>query len=211
MTNQQTLLYALLAGIFSVSTQLPPYPLSYLVKILPVILLLTIVLKHRKNSLNKRSLTLFSIALLWSATGDILLDLNREAFFVFGLGSFLIGHLFFIASFSPLTFKKSPLLVIYPVTGLGLFALFIPALGQLLIPVFIYMLVLLAMACSTILSRFSNWQLVTGGASFLISDSLIGFDKFYIEIPHQHLFVMLTYYLAQYFLVCGLLKGSKQS
>ncbi len=81
-------------------------------------------------------------------------------------------------------------------------------LNGLFIPVLIYMLVLLAMAISSLLSDKSNKWLILGGISFVISDSLIGLTKFYLEIPFSNLWIMVTYYFAQYALVNGITAAS---
>ncbi|GHB57567.1 hypothetical protein GCM10008107_03090 [Psychrosphaera saromensis] len=81
-------------------------------------------------------------------------------------------------------------------------------LNELFIPVFVYILVLLAMAVGTLLSSKSNKWMVIGGVFFVVSDSLIGLTKFYIEIPQSQLWIMITYYAAQYCLVNGLLAAS---
>jgi uncharacterized membrane protein YhhN len=36
-----------------------------------------------------------------------------------------------------------------------------------------------------------------GGISFVVSDALIAFDKFYTPIEHSKIMVMVTYYVAQ--------------
>jgi uncharacterized membrane protein YhhN len=63
--------------------------------------------------------------------------------------------------------------------------------------------ILLMMAIATLVSKRTNVWLVIGGLSFVLSDSLLGIDKFYFPIPHATLFIMVSYYFAQFSLVKG--------
>ena len=91
-----------------------------------------------------------------------------------------------------------------------MFTLFINGLAELFIPVLAYMVVLLLMALATVFSHRSNLWLVLGGISFVLSDSLIGFDKFNSAIVQNQLWVMATYYFAQFALVKGYLMSLKK-
>jgi uncharacterized membrane protein YhhN len=152
---------------------------------------------------------LFIIGLVFSAFGDFFLDYDRVNWFVFGLGSFLVAHLFYIFSLKPfvaksIVIKRLPIIAIYCVYGISMFSLIYSGLGELFIPVFVYMTVLLLMGVTTLLSEKTNTWLVIGGISFIFSDSLIGLDKFYQEIPYATLLIMSTYYFAQFSLVKGI-------
>ena len=101
-------------------------------------------------------------------------------------------------------------LALLSVYGISMMSLLTPNLAELLVPVVIYMLVLLLMAATSMTSKLSNPILIIGGLSFAISDSLIGVDKFYVDIPYAGLWIMITYYLAQYCLTSGFLASYKQ-
>jgi uncharacterized membrane protein YhhN len=62
------------------------------------------------------------------------------------------------------------------------------------------------MAVLAIFSLVQTPYLLIGAFLFVISDSLIAVNKFVIPLPWQHLLVMLTYYLAQYYLFIGCIK-----
>jgi uncharacterized membrane protein YhhN len=214
MTLKLTLLYSLFALAFSASTLAAPYPLSWLAKILPVLLLIIVTGKALVKSQLKnqqQACTLFLLALICSLAGDIFLDVARQQWFIYGLGAFMLAHCFFIASFWPLIGRYSRLMPLLLVYGLGLFTLLHPGLGKLWLPVSVYMLVLLAMAVSTRLSVQSNPWLIVGALSFIVSDSLIAIDSFIQHQPYNPLLIMLSYYLAQYCLSYGFIKSNSQA
>ncbi len=205
MNKLQTTVFIILATFFIVSPLMGIVSLSWLIKILPIFLLIWVNLKSISASKHK----IFMAGLVCSAIGDTLLDIDRTQFFVFGLGAFLVAHLFYIISLTPLqNILKSKvslsLVIAYLVYALVMFSFIQPGLSTLLIPVSIYMSVLMLMGIFTLLSKQSNLWLVMGGISFIISDSLLGFDKFYSPIPLAGILIMISYYFAQYALVKGI-------
>jgi len=218
-----TLLFIALAFTFIVSTLIKPYPFSWAVKLLPIILLISITwqqlsqLKSQDNDLKKLSCAkYFLFGLLCSSVGDFILDYNREQWFIFGLGAFFIAHLFYLKSLSPFknkhsTGKTTIILLAYGVFGAIMFILLKDGLGELFIPVLGYMSVLLLMALATVFSAKSNAWLIAGGVSFVVSDSLIGFDKFTAQLWQSQLWVMASYYFAQFALVKGYLSALNRS
>ena len=105
--------------------------------------------------------------------------------------------------------RDDAIVALYCIYGVSMFSLIYGGLGDLFIPVFVYMTVLLLMGITTLLSQKANKWLIIGGVSFILSDSLIGLDKFYQPIPFESLFIMSTYYLAQFSLVKGLFVTNK--
>jgi uncharacterized membrane protein YhhN len=153
---------------------------------------------------------LFS-ALLFSWIGDILLlfVFKDGLFFIFGLVAFLTAHIFYVILFvkelnisrGKFTLRKPGLLIvlIYMVIFLSLL---IPHLGNLLIPVIIYSLVISAMLYTALLlaphlPKPSSALLLSGAISFVISDSILAIDKFYYQLPYAGFLIMLTYLYAQ--------------
>lgn len=201
--------FLVLASIFTISTLVKPYPLSWLVKLLPMVLLIIIAIKNlRVNKTGKY----FLLGLVFSACGDFILDYDREHWFIFGLAAFFIAHIFYLISFKPFAknLKQKNYVIatlLYLVYGAVMLWLLADGLGQLFIPVIAYMTILLLMALATVLSDKSNTWLVVGGISFVLSDSLIGFDKFYLPIANAHFAIMVSYYLAQFALLKGFLKA----
>lgn len=199
MTANQSKLYFVLASIFIFSTFAAAYPFSWLVKILPMLLLISFCLMRKTSKAEK----VFIAGLMLSTVGDFVLDFDRENWFIYGLGSFLLAHLCYLFSLKPVKFKRLGIVLLYALYGIGMLVLLWPVLGELLIPVVIYMSVLLIMGIATFISAKSNVWLVLGGLSFIASDSLLGIDKFYMTIPNGGFFIMISYYFAQYSLVRG--------
>jgi len=203
MTKTQQNVFLAFACAFIVSTFFTPFPFSWVLKLLPIVVL--IQFSWQQMSLTRESAhKLFIVGLVFSALGDFLLDYDRINWFIFGLGSFLVAHLFYIFSLKPFTLKRLPIIGLYCLYGVGMFSLIYGGLGYLFIPVLVYMTVLLLMGITTLLSQKSNTWLIIGGISFIISDSLIGLNKFYLEIPYASFWIMATYYLAQFSLVKGM-------
>lgn len=142
-----------------------------------------------------------SFGLLFSALGDFLLD-EYFNLFVPGLGAFLIAHLWYIAAF--LTRNKTlqilPALAIYAIGAVALIFIY-PGAGSFLIPVVVYMLVITTMGWRAFAARAYNATAnlaFIGAMLFIVSDSLIAFNKFYTPIPYHGWLIMISYWAAQY-------------
>lgn len=169
------------------------------------------------NFSNKK--ILFS-ALLFSWIGDILLlfVFKDGLFFIFGLVAFLTAHVFYVILFvkelnisrGKFTLRKPGLLIVLVYMAIFL-SLLIPHLGNLLIPVVIYSLVISAMLYTAFLlaphlSKPSSALLLSGAISFVISDSILAIDKFYQPLPYAGFLIMATYLYAQGALVWAFVK-----
>ncbi len=166
------------------------------------------------------------LALVFSWGGDVLLMKSGELFFMLGLVSFLIAHVFYIFVFRQFrnddeTSSLQGLQRIrfaFPILlyGYGLVVILYSELGDRTAPVLIYALVLTLMVLNA-LFRFgrtssASFAYVFGGAIlFMISDSLLAVNKFLEPITLSGLWIMLTYISAQFFIVTGLLKDGKPS
>lgn len=146
-------------------------------------------------------LTAAGITLSW--LGDILLY-N----FVVGLIFFLVAHLAYIPVFM-VTFPERRMrwwsLAYVAVFGALVWVL-APHLGDLLVPVIVYGVVLCAMAA---VASKGNWQTALGGALFLASDSILALNRFHPDdvIPWNSGFlVMVTYLAAQGLIAEGILR-----
>ena len=189
----------------------------YFTKPLIVIALLIFFWKHSRHlEIKTKQFTI--LALVFSLLGDVLLmfvDASAN-FFIGGLISFLLAHIFYVLVF--LKKKNStnnilPFSIILLVYACGIFYLLIDGLGDLLIPVILYMLVILLMGIMAFLRRGSvpknSFILVFLGALFFItSDSLLALNKFYQPLPLSNLSIMTTYAIAQLFIVSGIKKQS---
>jgi len=73
-------------------------------------------------------------------------------------------------------------------------------LNDMAIPVLIYIIAIVLMSWRAIAQRnFDSYAIyaATGAIFFLISDSLIAINKFYIEIPDTRWLIIVTYWIAQ--------------
>lgn len=160
-------------------------------------------------------------ALLFSWAGDVLLLFQEKnsSFFLAGLVSFLIAHLCYIFSFTRSVrtnnvslISRKPLVVLpFVLYGVGFFWLIHGGLGEMMMPVIAYESIILLMGL-TALNRYqrvdpkSFRQVFTGALLFMISDSLLAVNKFYFPFFFSSFFIMLTYVLAQYFIVSGMVQ-----
>jgi uncharacterized membrane protein YhhN len=163
------------------------------------------------------------LAIIFSCAGDTLLMLQGKDgnFFMYGLGAFLVAHIFYILAYrqhqsSDTSNELQGLQKIryaFPIllSGTGLVVILYSRLGGMKIPVLIYAIVLTGMVLAA-LFRFgktstSSFALVFGGAIlFMISDSLIAINKFLEPLPMAGIWIMVTYIFAQYLIVTGLSK-----
>ena len=163
--------------------------------------------------LRGRARYLLGAALVLSSAGDILLDLG-ERFFVYGLAAFLLAHICYGALFVlywPRPFRPRAdqwMLVAAVVIYAGALAWRIwPGLGAMRMrpPVLAYIIVITLMVVAAALARFVSQWVILGAVLFLISDSLIGLNRFHQPLSSFMVdyLIWLTYYLGQ----CGLALG----
>jgi len=176
---------------------------------------------------NRGIATLTFLALLFSWSGDILLLFQEESkkYFLFGLASFLVAHIFYIVDYAKAkrdyrntrNLKEQMLAAILIILFVvGLLALIYPNLNEMKIPVIIYALVISLMLWSSIIRRGHTSQIsfrlvFTGSILFILSDSMLALNKFWQPLPVSGFLIMSTYMLAQYLIVLGLLKHISSS
>ncbi|EIA08375.1 lysoplasmalogenase [Flavobacterium frigoris] len=160
-------------------------------------------------------------ALTFSWIGDIILLFadRDELFFIVGLIAFLISHIVYILLFNKqLKYKnrknKAVFWIGVTVIIVYLFvmiSILLPTLGDLTLPVFVYALVISTMLLFA-LKGFLNWEksgswyILIGAIAFVSSDSILAFNKFYSSIVMSSFLIMVTYLIAQYLIVVGILK-----
>jgi uncharacterized membrane protein YhhN len=159
------------------------------------------------------------LALGFSVLGDILLMFVDQSphFFTVGLVAFLLAHIMYIVVFLRHRNKQKSIVgfvILLLVYASGLFYLLKDGLGEMLVPVIVYMIVILSMATTAFMRKgivnSNSYNLVFIGAIFfMISDSILALNKFYQPIPFSNISIMLTYALAQYLIVLGILKLKK--
>lgn len=156
-------------------------------------------------------------ALFFSVAGDTLLFFqDRESmFFLLGLSAFLIAHICYIVFFEQVRRKegikfKALLPVIAAVYYAVLIYLLLPHLGEMKIPVLVYGIIIsamfmLAMHMLFIKNKTAGQLMMLGALLFVISDSVLAINKFYRPFAAANIIIMLTYGLAQFFIVKGVL------
>lgn len=151
------------------------------------------------------------LALAGSLAGDVFLMLPGN-YFIAGLLSFLLAHLAYIALFrrgaswfpSRLGLALPLLLGAVVYAGLWMNGLPQPLRG----PVAIYVLVIALMAAQA-LGRATTRRttgpvfVAVGACFFMASDSLLALNKFVTPLPLAPLWVLSTYFIAQWLIVRG--------
>lgn len=161
-------------------------------------------------------------ALFFSWVGDILLmfDSRSSLFFILGLSSFLIAHIFYIFFFhavriaeaiKPKGFLLIPVVVYYAV----LVSILSPGLGDMKLPVRVYgvvicFMLMLALHMFFIKNKKAGLLMVSGAFLFVISDSILAVNKFYISFSEAGVLVMLTYGIAQLLIVEGAITYNRE-
>ena len=174
-------------------------------KPLIIITLLIFYLLGRKEKSSRLS-TYMTAALLFSWLGDILLMLQGkvDGIFVLGLASFLLAHVFYIFSYKiavydePEVINKSFIrtrIAFLLFIGGSLLYLLYPYLGDLLLPVVLYTLVIITMGIFALIRR--GWtaeksfiMVYSGALLFISSDAMIAINKFISPIIQARLLIM---------------------
>jgi uncharacterized membrane protein YhhN len=160
------------------------------------------------------------LALVFSTLGDILLLFDKSAsssfFFPTGLGAFLIAHIFYILAFrlfKPIQVRGIWLLVYISYGALLLYYL-VPVIPVALkFPVVLYAGIICLMAwnswCITDSIYRPGGKVIWGSFLFMISDSVLAWNKFYQLIPFASIIIMSTYLAAQWAIQQGILEVRK--
>lgn len=148
----------------------------------------------------------FVVALVLSLLGDVFLMLPTDAF-VAGLSSFLLAHVAYIVGLNletdGLWWWAIPVVIVVGVLGTRLVK-GIRASGhpEMVVPVVAYVTTIAVMVLSALAS--GNAVAAVGAVLFMISDSLIGENRFVQPRGWQPVAIMVTYHLAQALLVISL-------
>jgi len=186
-----------------------PFLVSIAMKILPMIL----IIFYAYNNLSVkqgRFPWIIVIGLFFCMIGDATLR-----WFVFGLSMFLIGHIFYSSAFlTKWKFSWSRFLAIIPI---GVYSFFIgsqiiEALNEkgesgLVIPVAIYIFVISFMLFTAVMTGFKS--AIIGSTLFVISDSVLAWNKFVNPVVFSHEIIMITYYTAQFFIATVIIESRK--
>lgn len=160
-------------------------------------------------------------ALLFSWIGDVILLFSdiAEIYFILGLVSFLISHILYCVLFNKQVkekFKKNAIIfligsIIIASYLVGMLSVLLPTLGDLKIPVIVYasvisIMLLFAYNGLLIWKKPANQYVFFGALFFVVSDSILAINKFHMPIQKSAFIIMLTYLVAQYLIVTGIVK-----
>lgn len=156
------------------------------------------------------------LALSMSFAGDVLLMWpQKPKFFMGGLAAFLMAHIFYFVylilypmNSVHLTLSDAWVPVPLLIFGLAIFLLLKPGLGTMKLPVIVYILALLTVAFLSVCiykagPSPSSLMILSGSLLFLLSDSILAWHNFRKPFVLAGVWFMLTYILAQLFLVMG--------
>ena len=148
-------------------------------------------------------------ALVFSLAGDVFLMLPGN-YFIPGLASFLVAHVFYIALFRQGQgwFPSKRALVAVLAVGAAMYSIVWGGLGDpvLKIAVAAYVSVISLMAAqaigrATVQGDAAARWVALGACIFMVSDSLIAINKFVTPVALSSLWILATYYCAQILIV----------
>ncbi|WP_253735842.1 lysoplasmalogenase [Paenibacillus sp. FJAT-26967] len=175
-----------------------PLAVKLLFKLIPMVLILLYARRVQHGRPGRYSLLMMA-GLFFCMMGDGLL-----VWFVVGLTAFLIGHLFYTAAFlTRWRFTFLRLASVIPIVLFGLYmghelrqALLLSGQTELIIPVLVYISVISLMGCSAVMTG-SVWA-IAGSVLFIVSDSILSWNMFIEGVSHSGIWIMSTYYTAQF-------------
>jgi uncharacterized membrane protein YhhN len=199
-------LEAVLAGVFAAAVFVylggfGTAPARLALKPIPAIVLAVWVAARNRSLLGR----LVTVGLVLSALGDGLLEAGR---FLPGLVAFLSAHLAYVAAFvsDERRFRLVRLLPFAAWTA-GAFSLLRPGLGEMTVPVAVYIGVITLMLWraaarggSPTTSPLAARLGLAGAIAFGASDTLLAFDRFLQPIADVHVPILVLYWLGQ----CGI-------
>jgi len=166
-------------------------------------------------------------ALFFCWVGDIFMMFSdNDKMFLAGMLSFLSAHVLFILSFRRRIWRDThhgrpglTLMIMAVVAGVAAYAAYLifPGAGALQVPILIYVLVIVSMFFNAIRRRgrssHESFMLLSiGAALFMISDAILGLNRFYLNsaLPYNWIWVMTTYLLAMFLLVAGVARHPEE-
>ncbi len=182
--------------------------IEYVAKPLTMVVLIAAVLQMNPTSDAAR--VCFVVALVFCLVGDVFLMLpDRDRWFVFGLGAFLVGHLAYIPGLVLLGVSGIWLLI-----GVVIVGAFVATIGlrivdgvresepKLVVPVMAYMVVISLMVASA----FGTGRVVAiaGAGLFYSSDAMIAWNGFIKAHRLGPIAIIVTYHVGQILLALSL-------
>lgn len=191
---------ALISAILTIYAKLRENELQqFIFKPLTMIAVILIVFFNSSSPMSFYEQTILT-GLIFSTIGDIFLIKDKQ-YFLQGLVSFLLGHICYIVAFWNHPNWLS--LILYLVYIAFFLSILWKHLGKLKIPVIIYATAIALMSWMALSRTIENhnhhtFHAFLGSIMFVISDSLLAYNKFKTPFRLAPLFVLGTYFLAQW-------------
>ncbi|MBK8698836.1 MAG: lysoplasmalogenase [Saprospiraceae bacterium] len=148
------------------------------------------------------------MALIFALTGDVFLLFDSVLFFQIGLASFLLMQLIYAFYFkrrvTGLVGPRLFLSVAVVLIAIIFNVLFRDEFGNLAIPVMLYTAAITFMVVMAIHQKISN-LILYGALLFMLSDLCLAYQKFISQQASLDQLVMISYVLAQYLIIEGVL------
>lgn len=192
-----------------------PAPLAFVFKPLTTVLIIAFAWQRGAGTTQQR--TRVRLGLILSLAGDVFLLWPKQGFLP-GLVAFLLAHLAYIAAFCvPVRLAARPwVFAMYALVAAAILSALWPGVpGALRVPVVAYVVCLATMAAQALVWWRSSAAVGTvdaplaraaalGGVLFMASDSLLAINKFAVPLPLSSLWILLTYWLAQWCIASAL-------
>ncbi|KOY84109.1 lysoplasmalogenase [Lysinibacillus macroides] len=182
--------------------------LTLIFKVLPMLLIIILAIYERAVALQSYR-RLIIVGLIFCMIGDYTLQ-----WFLVGLTSFLIGHIFYIFAFVTLNRRQVPtwgkvMLLLYGASMAIWIAGSVFTTGETILgsAVIAYISVILIMGWSSI--KTGSTLATSGALLFIASDSYLAINKFVMPLAFSHEIIMLTYYSAQLLIALSTLQYSE--
>ncbi len=200
---------ALASGMAAIAAALGLLPHALLFAAKPLTTMLIIGWAWSRGHDAPRLRRLVLIGLVLSLVGDVALLWPKEGFLP-GLIAFLLAHLAYIVGFSGVQrfgARRLPFVAYAVVAGAILAALWPGVPAALRVPVVLYVVCLASMAAQAAVlwlaargtADEARWRLAAiGGVLFVASDALLATNKFAGPLPLASLWILSTYWLAQW-------------
>lgn len=195
----------------------PSLPVPYLEMVSKALLMIVLLnwFIAATNDLSSALKKWITGAICFSWLGDVLLLFQgRDAlFFMLGLAAFLIAHIFYIIFFQSIktnekVASRNWLLIPVFLYYATLITILYPHLAAMKVPVTAYGIViscmlLLALHMLFIKEKKAGQWIAAGAVLFIASDSVLAINKFYQPFQKAGIIIMITYGLAQLFIIAG--------
>jgi alkenylglycerophosphocholine/alkenylglycerophosphoethanolamine hydrolase len=196
-------LIVIMAGIYIFWIPHEPIGFKILMKLIPMALILIFAISTKTFLPSSyKGIILFGLFVCMIADGVIY-------WFMAGLITFFIGHLFYIFAFRQLDLKPMPiwiglLLNLYGASMAVWIAGSQFAIGEYVLggAIIAYILLIMIMAWLAIRTRIK--LAIIGALLFILSDSILAIDRFVEDILYRDAFVMITYFAAQLFIAASI-------